>query len=203
MIARLRGEVAEVAEDRVCIDVQGVGYDVAVPARLVASVTLGEVLTLHVHTHVREDAILLFGFGSPRDKAVFEQLIAISGIGPKLALACLSGMTTDDFARAVAGNDLRALSGISGVGKKTAERIVLELRGKISVAPAGAAGVTASVPTAPASVSDPLGAALLQLGYKRTEVEPVLARVAEAGLAEAPLQARVAAALRFLSVGAR
>jgi Holliday junction DNA helicase RuvA len=203
VIARLRGEVAEIGEDRLCVDVHGVGYDVAVPTRVLAAVRPGEPVTLLVHTHVREDAILLYGFASPRDKATFELLLGISGIGPKLALACLSGMSAEDLGRAVNANDVRALSGIPGVGKKTAERMVLELRGKLAFTPSGA-GVVPVAPTAAApAASDPLVLALGQLGYRRQEIDPVLARLTEAGLDAAPLGDRVAAALRMLSGGAR
>ena len=203
MIARLRGELAELGEDRVCVDVGGVGYDVAVPTRVLAGLRLGDPLTLHVHTHVREDAILLFGFASPREKETFERLLTVSGIGPKLALACLSGMSAEDLGRAVAGNDVRALSSISGVGKKTAERMVLELRGKLALVPV-AGGVAVAQPVAPGPAgNDALALALAQLGYKRTEIDAVSVRVADAGLADAPLGERIAAALRFLAGGAR
>jgi len=203
VIARLRGELAELGEDRVCLDVGGVGYDVAVPTRVLAGLRLGETLTLHVHTHVREDAILLFGFASPREKDTFERLLTVSGIGPKLALACLSGMSAEDLGRAVNGNDVRALSSVPGVGKKTAERMVLELRGKLTLVPV-AGGTVAPQPTAAAPAgSDALALALAQLGYKRTEIDAVSTRVAEAGLGESPLGERIAAALRFLAGGTR
>ncbi len=202
MIARIRGEVADVGEDRVCVDVGGVGYDLAVPTRTLSGLRPGEPLTLHVHTHVREDALLLYGFATPREKETFERLLTVSGIGPKLALACLSGMTAEDLGRAVNGNDVRALSAISGVGKKTAERMVLELRGKLALAPA-AAGTQPTAAPAPGAGNDAFGLALAQLGYKRTEIDAVLARVNDAGLGDAPLGEKIAAALRFLAGGAR
>jgi Holliday junction DNA helicase RuvA len=199
MIARLRGEVAEVAEDRLCVDVNGVGYEVLVPSRMVVTTRVGEGVLLHVHTSVREDAITLFGFGNARERGVFEQLIAVSGIGPKLALATLSAMTPDALGRAVASNDLRALSSISGVGKKTAERMVLELRGKLAVGPD--APDAAPPPVAPTVVDDPLALALAQLGYRRAEIEQASAQLVARGLDAAALPERVRAALAVLGGG--
>ncbi|MEN9786054.1 MAG: holliday junction helicase [Pseudomonadota bacterium] len=199
MIGRLRGEIAEVTEDRLCVDVHGVGYEVLVPSRVVATSRVGEPLVLHVHTAVREDAITLFGFASARERGVFEQLIAVSGIGPKLALATLSAMTPEALGRAVATNDLRALSAISGVGKKTAERMVLELRGKLAVAPD--APEAAALPTAATPVDDPLALALAQLGYRRAEIEQAAAQLAARGLDGAALPERVRAALGVLGGG--
>lgn len=199
MIARLRGEVAEVAEDRLCVDVHGVGYELLVPTRLAATSRPGETVTLAVHTAVREDAITLFGFASVRERGVFEQLIAVSGIGPKLALATLSAMTPDALGRAVASNDLRALSAISGVGKKTAERMVLELRGKLAAGPD--APEASAAPVAPTAVDDPLALALAQLGYRRTEIEQASTQLAARGLDGAALPERVRAALAVLGGG--
>lgn len=197
MIARLRGEVAEVAADRVVVDVHGVGYDVLVPGRTAVAAQLGAPITLHVHTAVREDAITLFGFTSPAERACFEQLLSVNGVGPRLALSALGALAPDALARAVNANDLKSLTGIPGVGKKTAERIVLELKGKLEGgAPAPA---VAARPVAP---DDPLPLALAQLGYKRSEIEPIVARLAADGLAEASPDARLAAALRIVA-GAR
>ena len=202
MIARLKGEVAELAEDRLCLDVQGVGYDVMVPARLVQTVRPGEVLTLHVHTAVREDAISLYGFASAQEKAAFEKLIAVSGIGPKLGLAALSALTVESLGNAITGNDLRTLSGIPGVGKKTAERIVLELRGKFSFAPGGGAGVVLPAPPPRSAEDDAFVLALAQLGYKRTEIDAVRAQLAERGQDAGAVGDRIRAALGLLG-GAR
>jgi Holliday junction DNA helicase RuvA len=202
MIARLKGEVAELAEDRLCLDVQGVGYDVMVPARLVQTARVGESLTLHVHTAVREDAISLYGFASTQEKGAFEKLIGVSGIGPKLGLAALSALTVEALGNAITGNDLRTLSGIPGVGKKTAERIVLELRGKFSFAPG--AGGSAALPQAPtrSAEDDAFVLALAQLGYKRTEIDTVRAQLAERGQDGGAVGDRIRAALGLLG-GAR
>lgn len=189
MIARLRGTLASIDGDRVVLDVNGVGYDLAVPTRLAETLRVNHEVTLQVHTSVREDAISLFGFESPGDKSAFELLIGVSGIGPRIALAALSALSVPELARAIEANDLRALGTISGVGRKTAERIVLELRGKFAWAPAAATA-------GPVAPDDPLPLALAQLGYKRSEIELAVARLAEQGLAGAPLNERVAAALR-------
>ncbi len=199
MIARLRGTVAEVAPDHVVLDVNGVGYEVFVPARTAETTRVDAPLTLHVHTAMREDAITLFGFTSPSEKETFLLLTTVQGVGPKLALGTLSALTVDALSRAVNGNDLRALTGIPGVGKKTAERMVLELKGKLAWAPASAAVATATK----AAPDDPLPLALAQLGYKKSEIDVALARLAERGLGEAPLDKRLAESLRIFSTGAR
>lgn len=193
MIARLRGQVAEVAPGRVTIDVQGVGYDVQVPRRLSETLRADAQVVLHVHTEVREDALLLFGFESAAEKDAFLQLITVQQVGPKLALSALDTLPVAELARAIEGNDLRALSAIPGVGKKTAERLVLELRGKLAWSPA------ASPAAARPAVDDALPLALAQLGYKRSEIDLALTRLAEQGLADHPLPERIAAALRIFS----
>jgi Holliday junction DNA helicase RuvA len=192
MIARIRGEVVERGPGRLVVDVGGVGYELLVPARVAEGAR--EQVTLAVHTAVREDAITLFGFASAEEKHLFEQLLGVSGIGPRLGLACVSGLDPDAFARAVNAGDVRTLSQISGVGKKTAERIVLELKGKVT---GGAAGVAAA-PVARAA-DDALPLALAQLGYKRTEIDLALAHLAEAGKATAPLPERIQLSLKRLS----
>ena len=141
MIARLSGTVLEKHPNRVVVDVAGVGYDVQVP--LSTFYGLGEPgagITLRVHTHVREDAISLYGFASPLEQDLFERLIAISGIGPKLALAVLSGIDPGELVRAIRTQDVARLTRIPGVGKKTAERISFELKDRLPPAhPAAAA----------------------------------------------------------------
>ena len=195
MIARLRGEVVERGPGRLVVDVGGVGYEVFVPSRVVEAAR--ESVTLSVYTAVREDAITLYGFASTEEKSTFELLIGVSGIGPKLGLACLSGLTPDALARAVNSNDLRTLSAVPGVGKKTAERLVLELKGKLSAnaAPAGTS------PVAARKTEDGLPLALAQLGYKRGEIEVALAHLEELGKAEAPLPERIQLSLQRLSRG--
>lgn len=195
MIARLRGEVAEPGADRLVLDVNGVGYELLVPARTAEAARPGATLTLHVHTSVREDAIVLFGFSTLAEKSAFEQLVAVNGVGPRTALSILSSLAPDALARAIEGNDLKTLTSVSGVGKKTAERLVLELRGKLAYAPASAA----SVAHVRATPEDPLPLALAQLGYKKSEIDLALAKLAEQGLAAGPLDARLQASLRYFS----
>jgi len=182
MIAFLRGTLGDKQPNRLIVDVGGVGYDVAVP--LSTFYTLGEVGTavaLHVHTHVREDILALYGFASAIELQIFERLIGISGIGPKLALAVLSGIEVADLVRAVQQGDVVRLTAIPGVGKKTAERIGLELKGKLP------AQLAAEVAAAQAAAGDAGGlrgdllSALLNLGYHRPAaekaVDAALARV--------------------------
>ncbi len=191
MIARIRGEVVERGPGRLVVDVGGVGYELFVPTRVAEEAR--DQVVLSVHTSVREDAIVLFGFANVQEKGLFEQLIAISGIGPKLGLACVSGLDPEAFARAVNGGDVRTLSQVPGVGKKTAERIVLELKGKVSggLGPAPAPG--------PRVADDGFALALAQLGYKRSEIDTALAHLAELGKAEAPLAERIQLSLKRLS----
>lgn len=202
MIARLRGTVAEIAPDHLVIDVNGVGYEVFVPTRTAETARVDAPVTLHVHTAVREDAITLYGFATAAEKETFLLLTSVQQVGPKLGLSALSAMTVDALSRAINGNDLRALTGISGVGKKTAERIVLELKGKLAWAPASAAVAAGSPPARPAA-DDPLPLALAQLGYKKSEIDVAVAKLAERGMGDAPLDKRLAESLRIFSSGAR
>jgi Holliday junction DNA helicase RuvA len=198
MIARLRGEVVEVAADRLTIDVGGVGYEVLVAGRTAVGARIGATATLRVHTAVREDAITLYGFETAGEKSAFEQLITVQGIGPRLALGALGTLNPGELARAVEANDLRTLTAIPGVGRKTAERIALELKGKLGFHDDGPAPRPANVA---AVAEDPLPLALAQLGYKRAEIDSVVARLADGGLAEAPTEQRLAAALRLFAAG--
>jgi Holliday junction DNA helicase RuvA len=170
MIGRLNGVLLEKLPPQVVIDVNGVGYEVDVPMTTYYQLPAnGEKVALFIHQVVREDAHLLFGFGSREERETFRQLIKISGIGARIALAILSGMSADELANAVATEDIKRLSAVPGIGKKTAERLVLELRGKL------AGGHTALVPgglpfveAVPDSKSDILNA-LLALGYSEKE----------------------------------
>jgi len=167
MIAFLRGRLGEKQPNRIIVDVGGVGYDVAVP--LSTFYTLGESgaeVALRVHTHVREDTLALYGFATLLELQIFERLIGISGIGPKLALAVLSGIDVVDLVRAVQGGDVARLTAIPGVGKKTAERIGLELKDKLP--PQLAAEVAAQADTdGTGGLRGDLLSALLNLGYHR------------------------------------
>ena len=177
MIAHLRGSILEKQPNRIVIDVNGVGYDVFVP--LSTFYGLGEPgagIALRIHTHVREDAFLLYGFATQLELELFERLIGVSGIGPKVALAVLSGIEPLDFIRAIERGDLARLTAIPGVGKKTSERIVLELKDRLPRGHAAAAG-GAAVPRVPV-MRDDVVSALINLGYHR----PLAEKAAEAAI---------------------
>ena len=197
MIGYLRGSVLRSEPGLVLLDVGGVGYQLHVPLstyyELQKLEARGEA-ELFVHTHVREDALQLFGFWSDRERRLFLKLIGITGIGPRLAQTILSGMSPEDLVDALARGDLRRLNGIPGVGKKTAERMVLELRDKVRdlvVAPEH------QVPAA-ASTDGDLVDALVNLGYKRAQAERALDR-ARGDQADLPAAERLKAALKLLS----
>lgn len=171
MIALLRGSLLDKAPSRLIVDVSGVGYEVLVPLSTFYAVgEPGSIVTLRVHTHVREDLIALYGFLTTLEQDLFERLIAINGVGPKLALAVLSGIEPADLIRAVRTQDVARLTAIPGVGKKTAERIGLELKDRLPAA-AAAAG-PARPPASPADqLRDDLLSALVNLGYHRPVAE--------------------------------
>src|SRR5215472_14162632 len=132
MIAHLRGRLLIKHPNQVIVETNGVGYDVTISVPTFSELpTAGGEVALHIHTHVREDAIALYGFLRPAEKQLFERLISVSGIGPKLAITILSGMPADDIVNAIRGNDVAKLTRVPGIGKKTAERMVLELRDKL------------------------------------------------------------------------
>jgi holliday junction DNA helicase RuvA len=174
VIAHLRGRLLDKQPNRIIVDVNGVGYDLHVP--LSTFYNLGEPgadVALRVHTHVREDALALYGFGTRLEQDLFERLIAISGIGPKLALAVLSGLEPAELMRAIERGDIARLTGIPGVGKKTSERIVLELKDRLPRVVSTAA-IDAAVSAAP-SMRDDVLSALLNLGYHRPLAEKAVA----------------------------
>ena len=170
MIAQLRGRILEKGPTRIVVDVGGVGYDVSVP--LSTFYGLGEVgseIVLRVHTHVREDAFALYGFATELEQALFQRLIGISGIGPKVALAVLSGIEPSELIRAIERGDLARLTAIPGVGKKTSERIVLELKDRLpTIMPVHVAAAGLEQPSA--RRTDVLSA-LINLGYHRPLAE--------------------------------
>jgi holliday junction DNA helicase RuvA len=177
MIAHLRGTLLEKAPSRLTVEVGGVGYHVQVP--LSTFYVVGEPggsVTLRIHTHVREDVLALYGFATPLEHDLFERLIAISGVGPKLALAVLSGIEPAELIRAVRGQNVARLTAIPGVGKKTAERISLELKDRLPVEPASAGQPAAA--TAPVDqLRTDLLSALLNLGYQRPSAEKAIEKV--------------------------
>jgi Holliday junction DNA helicase RuvA len=167
VIAHLRGRIFEKHPNRLVVDVAGVGYDVSVPLSTFYGLgDPGSEIALRIHTHVREDALALYGFATGLEQDLFERLIGVSGIGPKLALAVLSGIEPFELVRAIERGDVARLTAIPGVGKKTSERIVLELKDRLPHARPAAAGVDAATSDAPLMRED-LVSALMNLGYHR------------------------------------
>lgn len=178
MIAHLRGRILEKHPNRITVDVNGVGYDVAVPLSTFYGLgDAGAEIALRIHTVVREDALLLYGFTTLLEQDLFERLISISGIGPKVALAVMSGIEPLDLVRAIEGGDIARLTAIPGVGKKTSERIVVELKDRLPRAHAASAGATAA---APVTMRDDVLSALTNLGYHRPLAEKAVAAAVQA-----------------------
>jgi len=201
MIGHLQGTVLSVRPQQVLLDVGGVGYAIQIALSTYAEIErrgVGGSLALFIHTHVRDDALLLFGFLSPNEKALFERLIAVSGIGPKLAQAILSGMPPADLIAAIAEADLPRLVAIPGVGKKTAERLVLELRDKVAdlVTPDAAASGVHPHERASRDAVD----ALVHLGYRTPQAQRAVAAV-RGDQRDQPVAELVRAALRHLAGG--
>ena len=175
MIGYLRGKVLECSPDQLLLDVGGVGYQLAIPLSTFSEVDRADAsapLGLYVHTHVRDGAIELFGFWTVRERRLFEALIGVSGIGPKLARVALSGMSHDDIVTAIAGGNATRLATIPGIGKKTAGRLVVELKDRMLE-------LAAELPERETSTEDDLLPALVTLGYKRRDAEEALARARE------------------------
>ena len=174
MIGRLRGKLIEKNPPQVLVDVGGVGYEVDVPMSTFCNLPdLGGEVTLFTHLVVREDAELLYGFQSKAEQSAFRTLIRVSGVGPRIALALLSGMTTEQLAGAVESGETGLLTRVPGIGKKTAERLILELKGKLS-------GGTLSAPAgSPGSARADIAAALAALGYSDREAQAAAKRVPE------------------------
>ena len=174
MIAHLRGTILEKHPNRLIVDIAGVGYDVFVP--LSTFYGLGEPgsqIALRIHTHVREDALLLYGFATLLEQDLFERLIGVSGIGPKLALAVLSGIEPSELVRAIERGDVARLTAIPGVGKKTSERIVLELKDRLPSVRIAAIAIGGEASGAPL-LRDDLLSALMNLGYHRPLAEKAM-----------------------------
>ena len=171
MISHLRGRLLSLTPELAVVDVHGVGYAVSLPLPTyyeLQKLPAQTEVSLFVHTHVREDALALYGFWTERERALFERLITVSGVGPRLARAILSGLPPEVLLNALAAGDVARLTRIPGVGKKTAERLVLELREK-------AAELAAATTTAPEPGDEDLLVALVNLGYRRGDAEKALA----------------------------
>jgi Holliday junction DNA helicase RuvA len=203
LIAQLSGKLIQKEPNMVIIDVGGVGYDITIP--LSTFYELGEPgidVSLKIHTHVREDVLQLFGFWTAREKEIFLKLTSVSGVGPKLAITMLSGMPALELVRAITDNDLARLTSIPGVGRKTAERVVVELRDKLSRMALEARetdrGGSRELATGDAAVRDDTVAALMALGYPKAIAERAVSFAArEEG--ERTIEAVLKRALRRLS----
>ena len=178
MIGRLQGTILEKQPPSILIDVQGVGYELeASMSTFYQLPDCGENITLHTHLVVREDAQLLYGFYSLSERQMFRNLIKISGVGPKLALTILSGMSAEDFSRCIMDGDSKALTRLPGVGKKTAERLVIELKDRLekddSIKLPGSTGTAASIERRANPVNDAVSA-LISLGYKAQQASQMI-----------------------------
>jgi holliday junction DNA helicase RuvA len=192
VIAHLRGRLTQKDPARVIVDVNGVGYEVFVPlTTFTALPSTGSEVSIDIHTHVREDTIALYGFKTPRERNIFEKLMTISGIGPKLAVTILSGGSVEDLVGAIKRSDLARLTAIPGVGKKTAERIILELRDKFQEFPEA---------QPKSAVESDVLSALENLGYSRPLSESAIARAAN-GDREAAFEVLFKRALQILTKG--
>ena len=195
MIGQLRGRLADKRPNQVLVDVNGVGYVVLVPLSTYA--TLGDLhtdVTLLIHTHVREDALALYGFLSSREKHFFEMLLSASGVGPSLALKILSGMSVEELVPAIRNSDLGRLTKIPGVGRKTAERMVVELKDKLE---AVTVEVERPAASSPAGIEADVASALVNLGYHRPLADKAVDAILESGT-DVPFEHALRGALREL-----
>lgn len=193
MIARLAGRIVEKEPQRVVIDVNGLGYGVAIPLSTYYTLPSdGEPVVLRIHTHVKEDSIALYGFATREEQVLFERLIEISGIGPRLGLAILSGLPVAELVDAIAGGEAGKLRGIPGIGPKTADRVVLEMKDRVrlmvrSAPPGSATGAT----RADQGVRSDVISALLNLGYRQSQAEDAVGKAlgaaARTGKEDAPV----------------
>lgn len=175
MIARLHGQLIEKQPPILVVDVNGVGYELEAPMSTFYKVTLGAPVTLYVHQVVREDANLLYGFASREERDMCRTLLKVNGVGPKMALAILSGMEAEAFAACIRQNDIATLTRIPGVGKKTAERLVIEMRDRLGDDSNGLFATTGVV--LPATAAQDAVTALISLGYKAAEAEKAINKI--------------------------
>jgi Holliday junction DNA helicase RuvA len=197
VIGRLAGRILRKSPQALLLDVHGVGYQLSIPLSTFYSLGAeGDGVVLEVSTQVREDAITLYGFATEGEKRLFEQLIGVSKVGPKLAIAALSGIAADELRAAIAAGNVARLATVPGIGLKTAERLVLELRGKVAAAPAPEQPAGAP-PGAAGRASDDAAAALVNLGYKPRDAERAVGRATREG--EASLEGLIRRALTLLA----
>ena len=200
MIASLTGRLASKHPGGVVIDVQGVGYDVLIPLSTYYRLPdPDQSVSLTVHTHVREDAIQLFGFSTSREKDAFLMLLGVSGIGPKLALSVISSLSVDDLAAAIRNDDQKTLASVPGIGKKSAARLALELTDKVDKLGAAAGPRAAKADEPSGKLMDDALSALVNLGYKAADVKDVIKQVLAGRNGDTPLQDLVRAALKELA----
>lgn len=198
MIAQLSGTLLDKQPHQVIVDVSGVGYEVHIPLSTFYEVgEIGSSLRLRIHTHVREDAILLFGFNSLKEKSAFEHLTSVSGVGPRLAITILSGMSVDELIPAIRQSNLARLCSIPGVGKKTAERLVVELRDKLAKADPG--GGRDPQPPGLSSHQNDVISALMNLGYPKPSAVRAVERAASDAPAEVSFEELLKKALQVLA----
>jgi Holliday junction DNA helicase RuvA len=182
MIAHLRGTLFEKHPNQVIVEAAGVGYDVTIPISTYSKLPdAGGAVALRIHTHVREDAISLFGFLTAEEKGLFEKLISVSGIGPKLAITILSGLSAVDLIQAIRAAQVERLVRIPGIGKKTAERLVLELRDKLDAVMLGKSATTGPVPSTMEPLDEDVLSALMNLGAQRAQAEMAVRKAKAAG----------------------
>jgi Holliday junction DNA helicase RuvA len=196
MIAQICGRLAHKSPAEIIVDCNGVGYGVRVPLSTFYELPeIGEEVVLRIHTHVREDALHLYGFLTVKEKDLFGLLIGVSGVGPRLAINVLSGIATHDLERALQEGDLLSLTRIPGVGRKTAERMLLELKDKVS---ATCAGVATGIPMRDGKVKDALSA-LVNLGYQRGIAEEAVRNCVRQQGEELSLEELLKESLRLLA----
>lgn len=198
MIAQLTGKVVRKGEGTVVVSVGGVGYLVAVSETTHGALPPGAEVSLRIHTAVREDAIELFGFGSELEEILFHELVRVPGVGPRTAMGILSGAPPEELARMIASADYARLKKLPGVGKKTAERMVVDLQDRLKpfAGPLPAAGPAPAAPRKPVAPADDLLLALSDLGFKPAEAERLAALARDRAGLDAPLEKLVREALR-------
>lgn len=207
MIAHLSGTLLAKQATSVILEVGGVGYEVTIPVTTFYDLEEpGSTVQLRIYTHVREDALQLFGFRTSRERELFVLLISVSGIGPKSAIAMLSGMNADEIVTAIRTNNLARLTSIPGLGKKTAERLVIELRDKMAALSSPAleeqlaAGASAAAPVSEDTLREDTLSALLNLGYQRAAAEKAVTNAINEG-GEISVELLLRRSLRHLSKG--
>ena len=189
MIAYLRGRILEITAETAIIEVNGVGYEAYLSGGAFRKITVGEIAELYTYMQVKEDGVTLFAFATPKEKELFLKVISVSGVGPKMGIGILTGLSADEFTQAVATADVKRLSTVKGLGKKTAEKIVLELHGKISAAEVMSASedkFTQAIEMQSAKLSsldEEAVSALMGLGFTRSESAQAVKRAHEQGAA--------------------